>query len=154
MIVLSTFLIFVCWNFGIKLLVLYCRECHFKNKLALSLLKLFLQLVFKIHFKTFTKIPHSQWFVDILGTSICPLRTTDQLERMTLGMQALATRNKQSIIFQYDIICQNKDYKNWYSCFSAKHAALRQTFWNLISFCWTLVPLNFCRTYIFYVKLF
>jgi hypothetical protein len=55
--------------------------------------------VFKIHFKTFTKIPHSQWFVDILGTSICPLRTTDQLERMTLGTRALATRNKQSIIF-------------------------------------------------------
>ena len=111
---------------GKKLLVLYCRECHFKNKLALSLLKLFLQLVFKIHFKTFTKIPHSQWFVDILGTSICPLRTTDQLERMTLGMRALATRNKQSIIFQYDIICQNKDYKNWYFCFSTKckHAAL------------------------------
>ena len=51
--------------------------------------------VFKIHFKTFTKIPHSQWFVDILGTSICPLKTTDQLERMTLGMWALATRNKQ-----------------------------------------------------------
>ena len=39
-----------------------------------------------------------------------------------------------------------------------------QTFWNLFSFCWTyigpaprnflLYPLNFCRTYIFYLKLF
>ena len=107
---------FFCWNFGIKLLVLYCRECH--NKLALSLPKFFLQLVFKIHFKTFTKILHSQWFIDILGMSICPLRTADQLERMTLGTQDLATRNKLSIIFQYDIICQTKDYKNWYFCFS------------------------------------
>ena len=89
---------FFCWNFGIKLLVLYCRECH--NKLALSLPKFFLQLVFK----TFTKIPHSQWFIDILGTSICLLRTVDQLERMTLGTQDLATRNKQSIIFRYDLI--------------------------------------------------
>ena len=95
-------------NFGIKLLVLYCRECHFKNKLVLSLPKFFLQLVFKIHFKTFTNIPHSQWFIDILGTSICPLRTADQLERMTLETRALATRNKQSINFQYDIICQTK----------------------------------------------
>ena len=77
---------FFCWNFGIKLLVLYCRECH--NKLALSLPKFFLQLVFKIHFKTFTKILHSQWFIDILGMSICPLRTADQLERT----QDLATK--------------------------------------------------------------
>jgi hypothetical protein len=113
-------------NFGIKLLVLYCRECHFKNKLVLSLPKFFLQLVFKIHFKTFTNIPHSQWFIDILGTSICPLRTADQLERMTLETRALATRNKQSINFQYDIICQTKDYKDWYYCFSTKHAALRK----------------------------
>jgi hypothetical protein len=37
---------------------------------------------------------------------------------MTLGTRALATRNKQSIIFQYDMICQTKDCKNWYFCFS------------------------------------
>jgi len=43
---------------------------------------------------------------------------------MTLGTQALVTRNKQSIIFQYDMICQTKDYKNWYFCFSNKHVAL------------------------------
>jgi hypothetical protein len=36
--------------------------------------------------------------------SIWPLRTADQLERMTLGTWDLATRNKHSIIFQYDII--------------------------------------------------
>ena len=46
------------WNFGIKLLLLYCSEWHFKNKLAL-------QFLLKIHFKTFTQIPHSQWFIDI-----------------------------------------------------------------------------------------
>jgi hypothetical protein len=34
------------------------------------------------------------------------------------------TRNKQSIIFQYDMICQTKDCKNWYFCFSNKHVAL------------------------------
>jgi hypothetical protein len=28
----------------------------------------------------------------------------DQLERMTLGTQDLATRNKQIIIFRYDLI--------------------------------------------------
>ena len=130
---------FFCWNFGIKLLVLYCRECH--NKLALSLPKFFLQLVFKIHFKTFTKILHSQWFIDILGMSICPLRTADQLERMTLGTQDLATRNKLSIIFQYDIICQTKEYKNWYFCFSTKckHAALRKK--NQV-YPWTVVSVS------------
>ena len=48
------------------------------------------------NFKTFTKIPHSQWFIDILGMSICPLRTADQLERLTLGTRALATRNRVS----------------------------------------------------------
>ena len=50
--------------------------------------------------------------------TICPLRTADQLERMTLETRALATRNKQSINFQYDIICQTKDYKDWYYGFS------------------------------------
>ena len=35
-----------------------------------------------------------------------------------------ATRNKQNIIFQYDMICQTKDCKNWYFCFSNKHVAL------------------------------
>jgi len=34
--------------------------------------------------------------------SIWPLKTADQLERMTLGTLALATSNKQSIIFQYE----------------------------------------------------
>ena len=76
--------------------------------------KFFLQPLLKINFKTFTKIRHNQW----------PLRTADQLERMTLGTRALATRNKQSIIFQYDMICQTKDCKNWYFCFSNKHVAL------------------------------
>jgi hypothetical protein len=57
--------------------------------------KFLLQPLLKINFKTFTKIRHNQW----------PLRTADQLERMTLGTRALATRNKQSIIFQYDMIC-------------------------------------------------
>ena len=60
------------------------------------------------HDKTFTQIPHSQWFIDIgykKCMSIWPLRTMDQqLERMTLGTQDLATRNKQSIIFRYDLI--------------------------------------------------
>jgi hypothetical protein len=37
---------------------------RFKNKLALSLPKFFLQLLLKIHFKTFTQIPHSLWFID------------------------------------------------------------------------------------------
>ena len=61
--------------------------------------------------------------------SIWPLTTADQLESMTLGMQALATRNKQNIFFQYDMIydidfciCQTKDCKNF--CFSNKHIAL------------------------------
>jgi hypothetical protein len=35
-----------------------------------------------------------------------------------------ATRNKQNIIFQYDMICQTKHCKNWYFCFSNKHVAL------------------------------
>ena len=88
--------------------------------------KFFLQPLLKIHFKTFTKIHHSQCFIDIgyVNSWIWPLRTADQLERMTLGMWALATRNKQSIIFQYDMICQTKDCKNWYFCFSNKHVAL------------------------------
>ena len=67
--------------------------------------KFFLQPLLKIHFKTFTKIHHTQWFIDI-------------------GYVNLATRNKQSIIFQYDMICQTKDCKNWYFCFSNKHIAL------------------------------
>jgi len=58
-------ILFVCWNFGIKLLLHYCSEWHFKNKLALSLPIFFLQFLLKIHFKTFTQIPHSQWFIDI-----------------------------------------------------------------------------------------
>ena len=53
------------WNFEIKLLVLYCSECHFKNRLALSLPKFFLQPLLKIHFQIFMKIHHSQWFIDI-----------------------------------------------------------------------------------------
>jgi hypothetical protein len=57
----------------------------------------------KIHFKTFTQIPHRQRFIDI-GYVIWKLRTADQLERMALGTPALATRNKQSIILQYDMI--------------------------------------------------
>ena len=52
-------------NFEIKLLVLYCSECHFKNRLALSLPKFFIQPLLKIHFQTFMKIHHSQWFIDI-----------------------------------------------------------------------------------------
>ena len=56
--------------------------------------------------------------------SILPLRTADQFERMTLETLVLATRNKQSIIFQYDMICQTKDCKNWYFSFSNKHVAL------------------------------
>jgi hypothetical protein len=47
----------------------------------------------------------------------------DQLERMTLGTHDLATRNKQSIIFRYDLIrcieekddiCENSEF----TCFS------------------------------------
>jgi hypothetical protein len=43
----------------------------------------------------------------------------DQLERMTLGTHDLATRNKQSIIFRYDLIrcieekddiCENSEF--------------------------------------------
>jgi hypothetical protein len=118
--------LFVCWNFRIKLLLLYCNEWHFKNKLALSLPIFFLQFLLKIHFKTFKQIPHNQWFKDIgykKCTSIWPLRTMDQqLERMTLGTQNLATRNKQTIIFRYDLILciEEKDdiYENSeFTCF-------------------------------------
>jgi hypothetical protein len=75
--------------------------------------KFFLQPLLKTHFKRFTKIHHSWWFIDT-GYVNLATKNRDQLERMTLGTRALATRNKQYHFSIYDMICQTKDCKNRY----------------------------------------
>ena len=71
----------------IRLLIFYCSECHFKNKLDLSFPKCLLQLLLNIHFKTCTQISYSQRFI---GIGYVNLATKNR------GHMALGTRKGRS----------------------------------------------------------
>jgi hypothetical protein len=74
--------------FEIRLLIFYCSECHFKNKLALSLPKYLLQLLLKIHFKTCSQISHSQRFIGI-----------GYINLTTKNTRAHGTRNAERVVY-------------------------------------------------------
>jgi hypothetical protein len=106
-IVLSTFLKFVL-IFEIKLLIFYCSEYHFKNKLVLSLPKCLLQLLLKLHCKTYTQISHSQRFIGIGYVKLATKNRVSPWKNDTNNRVAdlLLTLSQWKFDCEYFIVCR------------------------------------------------
>ena len=113
----------------------YCN-CVFANRILSCLLsipeirKFCLQPLLKIHFKTFTKNHLSQWFIDIEYVNLATKNSKSTSKNDTRNAD-FGHQEQTEYHFSIQYICQTKDFKYWYICFSNKHVALGRKIYHI-----------------------